>query len=428
MKPLADSMRPQELSEVAGQRELCGEDGILTRVLASGTIPNMIFYGPPGVGKTTVAGILAKKTDKKLYRLNGTTAGTGDIKEIVSELGTMLAPNGVLLYLDEIQYLNKKQQQSLLEFIENGEITLIASTTENPFFYVYPAIISRSTVFEFKNLEAADVLPVIGRAISEMERRYETRFLLSDEIRDYIASGCGGDVRKSINMVEMLCLTALPRAKDGEAAVSEADCEVVLRRGAVRHDRDGDSHYDLLSAFQKSIRGSDPDAAVYYLAKLLAGGDLASVCRRLLVVASEDIGLAYPQAVAIVNACVESAFRLGMPEARIPLAEGVVLLATAPKSNTSYMAINRAMADIESGASYDVPSHLKDTSYRGAKTLGRGGYIYPHEYENDYIPQQYLPDELVGTHYYEFGENKLESASRRYWEEIKAHRSRKKKS
>ncbi len=411
-QPLADKIRPKTLDDVVGQRHLLGKTGLLRRVIESGTIPNMIFYGPSGVGKTTVASIIAKQTERKLYHLNATTAGIADIKAIIDELDTFLAPNGALVYLDEIQYFNKKQQQSLLEFIETGKMTLIASTTENPYFYVYNAILSRSTVFEFKPIEAAD-----------MERAVERAFALAigDKgtpveagVAAYIAQAVGGDVRKALGAVELLVLGA------GEDGVTLADAKQAAQRSNMRYDRDGDSHYDILSALQKSIRGSDPDAALHYLARLLEAGDMISAARRMLVIASEDIGLAYPQCAAIVKALVDSAFQLGLPEARIPLAEAVILMATAPKSNSAAAAIDAAMADVRAGHTGDIPAHIKDAHYGGAQKLGRGlTYQYPHAFPNHWVRQQYLPDEIRDAHYYDYGPNKNEQAAKAYWERIK---------
>ncbi|MBE6915069.1 MAG: replication-associated recombination protein A [Ruminococcaceae bacterium] len=409
-QPLADRIRPTTLEEVVGQGHILGERGILRRIIESGEIPNMVFYGPSGSGKTTIANLIAKQTNRKLYKLNATNASISDIKDIIAELDTFMAPSGVLLYLDEIQYFNKKQQQSLLEFIENGKITLIAATTENPYFYVYSAILSRSTVFEFQALSAKDVLPAIKRGFSlcDPEIQYE------DTVAEHIASTCGGDVRKALNAVELLCHAAENKN------VTLDDALLVAQKSAMRYDRDGDAHYDVMSALQKSIRGSDPDAAVHYLARLLEGGDLASACRRILVVASEDVGLAYPQAIAIVKACVDSAFQLGLPEARIPLAEAVILLATAPKSNSAICAIDAAISDLRAGKTGEIPKHLKDAHYEGAKKLGRGlTYQYPHSFPNHWVAQQYLPDELRDSTYYEYGANKVEQTTKQYWDTVK---------
>ena len=409
-KPLAERIRPQTLYDVVGQTHLLGENGILKRIIDSGQIPNMIFYGPSGVGKTTVASIIAKQTDRKLYKLNATTASIQDIRQIIDELDTFLTPNGALVYLDEIQYFNKKQQQSLLEFIEDGRITLIASTTENPYFYVYNAILSRCTVFEFKPVSVDEIKKAVKRAFEIIADNIK----YSDEVINIISYGSGGDVRKALNAVEFL----VSSAKD---EISIEDAKAVSQRSNMRYDRDGDSHYDILSAFQKSVRGSDVDAALHYLARLIEAGDIISASRRMLVMASEDIGLAYPQAISIVKSCIDSAFQLGLPEARIPLAEAVILLATAPKSNSAICAIDAALADIRQGKTGDIPQHLKDCHYDGAKKLGRGlTYKYPHDYRYHWTPQQYLPDELKGTKYYEYGENKNEQAAFNYWQKIKS--------
>ena len=412
-QPLADRIRPKNLDEVVGQKHLIGRGGILRRVIESGTIPNMIFYGPSGIGKTTVASIIAKQTNRKLYHLNATTASINDIREIINEAGTFMAMNGALLYLDEIQYFNKKQQQSLLEFLENGTITMIASTTENPYFYIYNAILSRSTVFEFKPIEASDIESAVARAFRITQE--ERAFALEEGVIREIAGSCGGDVRKAVNAVEFLAQTV-----EVNGLVTLEDTRIVAQRSNMRYDRDGDGHYDILSAFQKSIRGSDPDAALHYLARLLEGGDMISAARRMLVIASEDVGLAYPMCAAIVKSCVDSAFQLGMPEAAIPLAEAVILMATAPKSNSAELAIQAALADVRAGKIGDIPADIKDSHYGGAAKLGRGkGYLYSHNYPNHWVRQQYLPDELVGTKYYTYGENKTEQAARAYWEKVK---------
>lgn len=416
-RPLADEIRPQSLEEVVGQEHILGEKGILRRIVEKGNIPNLIFYGPSGTGKTTVAEIIAKKTKRSFRKLNATTAGISDIKAIISELDTMMTPNGVLLYLDEIQYFNKKQQQSLLENIESGHICLIASTTENPYFYVYNAILSRSTVFEFKAVEAASVKKAVKRAIGYMEEKLGLKASIEDEVINHISYACGGDVRKAINSVELLFHTA--GEDNGKLAITMEDARSVSQRSAMRYDREGDQHYDILSAFQKSIRGSDPDAALHYLARLLEAGDILSPCRRLLVIAAEDIGLAYPQAISIVKACVDSAVQLGLPEAMIPLAEAVILLATAPKSNSAVSAIGRAMRDIREGRTGDIPRHLKNLHADGAEVTRVKEYKYAHDYKNHYVVQQYLPDELKDVKYYQYGENKTEQAAKKYWDLIK---------
>jgi len=420
-RPLADELRPTTLDEVCGQKHILGEGAILRRIIESGKIPNLIFYGPSGIGKTTVASIIAARTNRKLYKLNATTASSSDIRDIVAQIDTLMAPEGILLYLDEIQYFNKKQQQTLLEHIESGKITLIASTTENPYFYVYNAILSRSTVFEFKPLTGEDVLPAVHRAVGYMEEKLNMKTTAEEGALEHIALACGGDVRKALNAVELL-FSAVKPDKKGMAVLTLSDAKSISQKSAMRYDRDGDSHYDILSAFQKSIRGSDPDAAVHYLARLLEGGDLASPCRRLLVIAAEDIGLAYPQAITIVKACVDAALQLGVPEARIPLAEAAIFLATCPKSNSAICAMDEAMTDLKNGNSGDIPPHLKDSHYSGASKLGRGlTYKYPHAYPNSYVKQQYLPDELAGKKYYSFGNNKIEQAAQAYWDEIKKH-------
>lgn len=416
-QPLADLLRPKNLDEVYGQEYILGEGAILRRLIDSGNIPNLIFYGPSGTGKTTVANIIAEKTNRKLFKLNATTASTADIKEIVSELDTFMAPNGVLLYLDEIQSFNKKQQQTLLEHIENGKITLIASTTENPYFYVFNAILSRSTIFEFKQITPEAALKAVKRAVGFLEQRMAVTAEPEEGALEYIASCCGGDIRKAINAVEVL-FSAAP-VQEGKIALSMADAKAVTQRSSMRYDRDGDNHYDLLSALQKSIRGSDPDAACHYLARLLEAGDMISACRRLMVIACEDVGLAYPQIIPIVKACVDAADMLGLPEARIPLGDAAVLMATAPKSNSGHIALDKALADVKKGKGGDFPRHLQNV-HADTYTMERDqGYLYPHDFPNHWVKQQYLPDALVGTKYYEYGENKVEQAARAYWEKIK---------
>ena len=416
-QPLADLLRPQTLDEVYGQEHILGKGAVLRRLIDSGNIPNMVFYGPSGTGKTTVANIIAKQTNRTLYKLNATTASTADIKEIVAQLDTFMAPNGVLLYLDEIQSFNKKQQQSLLEHIENGKITLIASTTENPYFYVFNAILSRSTVFEFKQISASATLQAVRRAVSFMEQRTALTAVPEDGALEYIASSCGGDLRKAMNAVEVLFSAGIPQ--DGKLPLTLADAKEVTQKSALRADRDGDNYYDLLSALHKSIRGSDPDAACHYLARLLEAGQLPSACRRLMCVAAEDVGLAYPQILPIVNACVDMALKLGMPEARLPLADAAVLMATSPKSNSGCVAIDAALDDVRKGKSGDFPRHLQNVHADSYTMEREQGYLYPHNYPNHWVKQQYLPDELAGTRYYEYGPNKLEQAAKQYWDSIK---------
>ena len=419
-RPLADEIRPATIDEMVGQEHILGENGMLRRIVESGNIPNMIFYGPSGTGKTTAARIIAKNTNRTLRKLNATTAGIADIKAIIDELDTMLTPGGVLLYLDEIQYFNKKQQQSLLEFIENGSITLIASTTENPYFCVFNAILSRSTVFEFKQVAPRQVSKAVERAVSYLAERENAEVDAQAGVVDYIASSCGGDVRKAMNTVELLFSAA--RRVNGKVTLTLADAEAISQRSAMRYDRDGDAHFDILSALMKSLRGSDPDAALHYLARLLEAGDLISACRRILCSACEDIGLAYPQAIPIVKACVDSALQLGMPEARLPLADAVILLATAPKSNSGCLAIDAAIADVKRGKTGGIPRELQNVHADGTGFEREQGYKYPHSYSHHWVRQQYLPDEISGARYYVYGDNKTEQAAKNYWDAIKGNK------
>ena len=416
-QPLADELRPKTLDEVVGQEEILGEGKMLRRMIESGKVPNLIFYGPSGTGKTTVANIIADATQRTLYKLNATTASTADIKEIVSQLDTLMAPNGILLYLDEIQSFNKRQQQSLLQYIENGKITLIASTTENPYFYIFNAILSRSTVFEFKPITPEAAMKAVCRAVDYMTAKTGLRVTSEEGALEHIASSCGGDVRKALNAVEALFIAARPG--DEELVIRLEDAKAVTQRSAMRYDRGGDNQYDCLSALMKSIRGSDPDAAIHYLARFLEVGDLPSCCRRILCSACEDIGLAYPMAIPIVKACVDAALQLGMPEARLPLADAVIFLATAPKSNSGYLAIARAMQDVQAGKIGVFPRELQNVHADSAGQEREQSYLYPHDYPNHWVKQQYLPDILKGTQYYEYGDNKIEQAAKHYWDEIK---------
>ena len=416
-QPLADLLRPKSLDDVFGQDHILGEGAILRRLIDSGKIPNMVFYGPSGTGKTTVANIIADQTQRKLFKLNATTASTADIREIVAQLDTFMAPNGILLYLDEIQSFNKRQQQSLLEYIENGKITLIASTTENPYFYVFNAILSRSTVFEFKQIGSDAVLKAVKRAVRYLEERNALQAVPEEGALEYIASACGGDIRKAMNAVEVLFSAGIPSGDRLHLTLSDA--KAVTQKSALRADRDGDNHYDLLSALQKSIRGSDPDAACHYLARLLEAGQIQSACRRLMVIAAEDVGLAYPMIIPIVKSCVDMALMLGMPEARIPLGDAAILMATSPKSNSGHIALDMALDDVRKGKGGDYPRHLQNVHADTYTMEQEQGYRYPHDYPGHWVDQQYLPDALVGTRYYEYGPNKLEQSAKQYWDMIK---------
>ena len=416
--PLADRIRPNTIDDIVGQKHLIGVGKPLRKIIESGYIPNLIFYGPSGVGKTTLATYIAKKTNKTLKKLNGTTASTADIKEIVAELNTFSGMNGILLYLDEIQYFNKKQQQTLLEYIEDGRITLIASTTENPYFYVYNAILSRSTVFEFKPVEPADLAQAVRRGVKILEEESGLNIEISDKAVMHIATACGGDVRKALNALELSVVSS--DLKDGTSLVSDEHVFELTQKSAVRYDRDGDEHYDIVSAYQKSMRGSDPDAALHYLARLLKAGDLASACRRLMVCAAEDVGLAHPQILPIVKSCVDIAQAVGLPEARLPLADAVILVATSPKSNSGHDAIARAEADLESGKALGIPRCLQNMHYDGEDNQNKGQfYKYPHDFPDHYCQQQYLPDSIKNARYYIYGDNKNEQAYKAYWDKIK---------
>lgn len=416
--PLADRLRPKSIDDIVGQRHLLSERKPLRKIIESGEIPNLIFYGPSGVGKTTLATYIANKTNRTLKKLNGTTASTADIKDIVAGLNTFEGMNGILLYLDEIQYFNKKQQQTLLEYIENGSITLIASTTENPYFYVYNAILSRSTVFEFKPVMPEDIEKAVYRASKILSDEQGININVLPESAEKIATGCGGDVRKAMNTLELSVIAT--DVVDGVKNITLETVEQLVQKSALRYDKDGDEHYDIVSAYQKSMRGSDPDAALHYLARLIEAGDLMSACRRLMVCACEDVGLAYPQLMPIVKSCVDIAQAVGLPEARIPLANAVIMVCNAPKSNSAYMGINSAMQDVKSGNYGPIPRQLQNMHYDGEDNPNKGQfYVYPHDYPNHYVYQQYLPDVLKNKKYYEYGDNKNERAFKEYWDKVK---------
>lgn len=420
--PLADRIRPQTIDDMVGQRHLLAEGKALRNIIESGDLPNLIFYGPSGIGKTTLASIIALSTNRKFHKLNGTSASTADIKAIVAELDTLSAPNGILLYLDEIQYFNKKQQQTLLDYIEKGEITLIASTTENPYFYIHGAILSRSTVFEFKSITPTDIIPAVERAFRFLAEDRNITIEVADDVTGYIAHACGGDVRKAMNSAELCVLSTLPDS-EGKVVITREKAEELTQKSAMKYDREGDEHYDILSAFQKSMRGSDPDGALHYLARLLEAGDLPSATRRLLVCANEDVGLAYPMIIPIVKAAVDTALMVGMPEARIPLANAVVLVCNSPKSNSAYLGINEAMNDIRRGNTGPIPRQLQNKHFDGEDNNNKGQfYKYPHDYPHHYTPQQYLPDIIKHKKYYLYGDNKNEQAAKDYWDKIKGEK------
>ncbi len=420
--PLADKIRPNNINEVVGQTHIIGDSKLLNKILQSSFLPNMIFFGPPGVGKTTVAEIVAKQSNKTFYKINATNSSLEDIKKVIGELESINNINGVLLYIDEIQSFNKKQQQSILEFMENGKITLIASTTENPYHYVYKALLSRSTVLEFKPIKKEDIVKGLKRAINIlMEDSFMELEYTIDALED-IAIVSDGDMRKALNVLELAVYSTRPNVDN----IVKIDSEVIKKitfNKILNYDKKGDSHYDILSAFQKSIRGSDPQAAIHYLARLIKGEDLISICRRLLIIACEDIGLAYPNAITIVKACVDSAMQVGFPEAKIPLSQATILLATSPKSNSAYLAISKALEELEDEFIMDIPTHIKDAHYSGAKNIGRGlEYLYPHNYKNHYVKQQYLPDSIKDSIYYIPQENKTEQNIKNYLDYLDSYK------
>jgi len=413
MKPLAEVMRPQKLEDFIGQKNILGKGKPLYNLIVSKKIPNCILYGPPGTGKTTLANIMANYSDRKFYKLNATTASVKDIQEITESLDSLLNYNGVVIYIDELQHFSKKQQQALLEFIENGRVTLIASTTENPYFAIHKAILSRCNIFQFQSLTIEETIEGLEKAIKRLiNDGIEVEYTI-DALK-YISEISQGDYRKAYNILELAINSQLNKVKNINIEYIES-----LSQSHIRADASGDEYYNFLSALQKSIRGSDADAAVHYLARLIKSGNLQAIIRRISVIAAEDIGLAHPNALTVINSGVELALKVGLPEASLILSELVIYLATLPKSNSAYLAISKAMSDLDNKNIGDVPKHLKDAHYSGAKNLGVGGYKYPHDYENNYVSQQYLPDNLEGIKYYNPQNNKYENSIKNYWENVK---------
>ena len=406
--PFAEQFRPNSIEEMVGQPHLFGKDKIFYKTINKNNIPNMIFYGPPGVGKTTVANIIAKNTDMLLCKLNGTTASLDDVKKVIDDSKSVFASKGVLLYLDEIQYFNRKQQQSLLEYVEKGLITLIASTTENPYFYIYPALLSRCTVFEFKPITKDEIKKGLERVIKL------NKIKIDDDALDMLAVSSNGDMRKAINNLEVVYFAL------GNKKITLEHVNEIIDKAHIVYDKSEDKHYDHLSALMKSLRGSDPDAAIFYLAKMLEAGDLQAVCRRILCSVNEDVSLAYPALIPIIKSCVDIALQIGMPEARLPLSNAVILIATAPKSNSAYLAYEKALEDIHMGKGIGVPRCLQNTHFDGEDQENKGqNYLYPHNYKNHYVKQQYLPDDIKDAHYYVYGNNKFEQALKEYWDKVK---------
>lgn len=416
VSPLPERLRPSCIDEIIGQDHIFGENKILPKLISSGNIPNMIFYGPPGTGKTSAAKIISKKSNKKFLKINATTASSNDIKQIISETNPIISPNGILLYIDEIQYFNKKQQQSLLEYVENGKITLIASTTENPYFYIYGALLSRCHVFEFKSIPHKEIKKGIAKSINFLEKENNIKISADDIIIEKISTICGGDMRKAINILEIYFMSKFQSNKKIIKLEYDDIFKEIEKNPIYSYNKNGDEHFDLISALQKSLRGSDPQASIYYLARLLDCGELISACRRILVCACEDVGLAYPSLPTQIKALTDIAIQVGLPEAHIPLANAVILIALSPKSNSAYKAINNAFDDIKKGNVFSPPRHLKNIHCDSEQETNLTEYQYPHQYKNHYINQQYLPDEIKNKQYYYPQENKNEISFKNHWE------------
>ena len=416
--PLASRLRPRTLDEVVGQQHIIGKDKLLYRAIKADKLGSVIFYGPPGTGKTTLAKVIANTTQADFKQINATVAGKKDMEEVVTEAKNNMGMYGrrTILFVDEIHRFNKGQQDYLLPFVEDGTLTLIGATTENPYFEVNGALLSRSRIFELKPLEKDDIKQLIYRAVTDSERGMGTyRVKIEEDAADFLADTANGDARAALNAVELGVLTT-ERSEDGLIHIDLAAAQECIQKRAVRYDKDGDNHYDTISAFIKSMRGSDPDAAVYYLARMLyAGEDIKFIARRIMICASEDVGNADPQALNVAVSAAHAAERIGLPEAQIILSQAASYVACAPKSNAAYVAIQNAMENVKTTRTMPVPVHLQDRHYKGAAKLGHGeGYKYAHDYPKHYVKQQYLPDGMEGTVFYEPSDNGYEK-------QIKAH-------